>query len=243
MKITESATSTFWKGEQGIRASVQDGASLYKVSLYVKGSQVRDYSCSCVNGNSCRGMCAHAKLVWEQWKKEQEQHSGRPVSTGHRPQSLPFGFNESDERCIALKQTLRAEIIRLIEQEGVTHFISGMALGVDMYAAEIVLGLKSSYEGITLESAIPCESQAEKWTEKQRDRYFEIASKCDKETLIQHHYTSDCMHKRNRYMVDQADFIIAVWDGRPSGTGKTVQYAQRQGKLVTIINPRTMLVE
>ena len=85
--------------------------------------------------------------------------------TGHRPQSLPFGFNESDERCIALKQTLRAEIIRLIEQEGVTHFISGMALGVDMYAAEIVLGLKSSYEGITLESAIPCESQAEKWTE------------------------------------------------------------------------------
>lgn len=104
--------------------------------------------------------------------------------TGHRPQSLPFGFNESDERCIALKQTLRAEIIRLIEQEGVTHFISGMALGVDMYAAEIVLGLKSSYEGITLESAIPCESQAEKWTEKQRDRYFEIASKCDKETLV-----------------------------------------------------------
>lgn len=128
-------------------------------------------------------------------------------------------------------------------RKALPHFISGMALGVDMYAAEIVLGLKSSYEGITLESAIPCESQAEKWTEKQRDRYFEIASKCDKETLIQHHYTSDCMHKRNRYMVDQADFIIAVWDGRPSGTGKTVQYAQRQGKLVTIINPRTMLVE
>lgn len=94
---------------------------------------------------------------------------------------------------------------------------------IDMYAAEIVLGLKSRYKGIILEIAIPCESQAEKWTEEQRDRYFDIASKCDKETLIQHHYTADCMHKRNRYMVDQADFIIAVWDGRPSGTGKTVQ--------------------
>ena len=82
-----------------------------------------------------------------------------------------------------------------------------------------------------------------KWTEEQRDRYFDIASKCDKETLIQHHYTADCMHKRNRYMVDQADFIIAVWDGRPSGTGKTVQYAQRQGKPVTIINPKTMLID
>ena len=70
--------------------------------------------------------------------------------TGHRPQSLPFGFNETDERCITLKQTLRSEIIRLIEHEGVTHFISGMALGIDMYAAEIVLGLKSRYKGIIL---------------------------------------------------------------------------------------------
>ena len=73
--------------------------------------------------------------------------------TGHRPQSLPFGFNEADERCIALKKVLRNEIINLIENKGVTHFITGMAIGVDMYAAEIVLGLKASYPGITLESA------------------------------------------------------------------------------------------
>ena len=163
--------------------------------------------------------------------------------TGHRPQSLPFGFNEADERCIALKKKLRIEIIKQIEENGVTHFITGMAIGVDMYAAEIVLGLKSSYEGIVLESAIPCETQAAKWTEEQRDHYYEIASKCDKETMIQRPYTADCMHKRNRYMVDQADHIIAVWDGRPSGTGKTVQYAQRQGKPVTVINPKTLSVE
>lgn len=104
--------------------------------------------------------------------------------TGHRPQSLPFGFNEADERCIALKQKLRDEIIRQIEENGVTHFITGMAIGVDMFAAEIVLGLKSAYNGITLECAFPCETQAEKWSEALRDRYFDIASKCDKETLL-----------------------------------------------------------
>ncbi len=58
-------------------------------------------------------------------------------------------------------------------------------------------------------------------TVQQRERYFDIASKCNKETLIQNHYTADCMQKRNRYMVDQAEYIIAVWDGRPSGTGNT----------------------
>ena len=45
------------------------------------------------------------------------------------------------------------------------------------------------------------------------------------------------MDKRNRYMVDQADVLIAVWDGSPSGTGKTVRYAHQQGKPVIIINP------
>ena len=91
--------------------------------------------------------------------------------TGHRPQKLPFGFNEADERCTALKKLLRTKIIEYIETEHVTHFISGMALGTDMYAAEIVLGLKAAYPGITLTCALPCESQAEKWPEPLRDRY------------------------------------------------------------------------
>ncbi len=147
------------------------------------------------------------------------------------------GFNEEDERCIDLKKNSQGANHHLIENEGVTHFISGMAIGVDMYAAEIVLGLKASYPGITLESAIPCESQAAKWSEALRDRYFDIASKCDKETLIQTHYSPDCMDKRNRYMVDHADVLIAVWDGSPSGTGKTVRYAHQQGKSVTVIDP------
>ncbi len=88
MKITESTTSTFWKGEQGVRASVQEGDTVYKVSLYVKSSQVQDYSCSCVNGKSKNGMCVHARFVWEQWKKEQERSSGRLVSTSQEIRTM-----------------------------------------------------------------------------------------------------------------------------------------------------------
>lgn len=162
--------------------------------------------------------------------------------TGHRPQNLRFGHHESDERCVVLKQLLREQIIKLIEEKGVTHFISGMAIGVDMYAAEIVLELESTYPEITLECAIPCETQAVKWPEKLRDRYFNIAARCDKETMLQHHYTTDCMQRRNRYMVNHADYILAVWDGRPSGTGNTVAYARSTGKQVIIIDPETNTV-
>lgn len=154
--------------------------------------------------------------------------------TGHRPQNLPFRFNESDKRCIALKKQLRKLIVQLIEQHNVTHFISGMAIGVDMYAAEIVLDLKAKYPHITLESAIPCETQATKWSEPLRDRYFKIAERCDKETMLQTQYTPDCMQKRNRYMVDQADVLLAVWDGTPSGTGSTVQYVRTPGQNYTL---------
>lgn len=149
-------------------------------------------------------------------------------------------MNENDERCVRLKKILKEEIINLIEEEDVTHFITGMALGVDLYAAEIVLDLKARYPNITLESAIPCETQAVKWSMAQRERYYDIAAQCDKETMLQSHYSPDCMDKRNRYMVDHADYILAVWNGCPSGTGNTVRYAHKKGKSIIVINPDSL---
>ena len=157
--------------------------------------------------------------------------------TGHRPQTIKYLWNESSPKSLVLKSKIKKSIIYLIKEKGVTHFISGMAIGVDMIAAEIVLDLKKKYPNITLECAIPCETQANQWTEKYRDRYFSIIEMSDKETLLQTHYTADCMHKRNRYMVDHSDYVIAVWDGSPSGTGKTVMYAKERNKEILQIKP------
>ena len=161
--------------------------------------------------------------------------------TGHRPKGL--GYPESDERCTALKEKLRALIVKLIEEEGVTHFISGMAQGVDMYAAEIVLELKKQHPQITLECAIPYERQAAYWSEPLRNRYFSIAEQCDQETMLQRQYTPDCLRKRNQYMVDHAEIVLAVWNGSPSGTGQTVWYARETGKPVWILRPDTLEVQ
>ena len=160
--------------------------------------------------------------------------------TGHRPQSLPFRLNEKDERCVALSAKLKSEIERFYEDKNITHFISGMALGIDQICAELVLELKEQHLNITLECAIPCEEQAVNWTEPQRDRYFGIIECCDKETMLQHHYDEDCMMKRNCYMVDASQVILAVWNGKPSGTANTVKYAQEQGKTVIVIDPQTL---
>lgn len=134
--------------------------------------------------------------------------------------------------CKNLKMQIKNTITELIEKENATHFISGMALGVDMICAEIVLELKKTYPQITLECAIPCETQAAKWTEKYRDRYFNTIIASDKETLLQTHYTADCMMKRNKYMVDKSDIVVAVWNGSKGGTANTVNYAKQSGKTI-----------
>lgn len=163
--------------------------------------------------------------------------------TGHRPQSLPYGYNEQDPQCIKLRMVIWNLMNKLIKENLVTHFISGMALGIDQMCAEMVIALRDKHPEVTLECAIPCEEQAVKWTEPQRDRYFWIAERCDKETLVQHHYDKGCMQKRNRYMVDSSEIVIAVWNGNPSGTGNTVRYAQEKGKTILVINPETLSIQ
>lgn len=157
--------------------------------------------------------------------------------TGLRPRKLPFGSDENDERCIRLKNTLCAKIRELIENEGVTRFISGLALGVDTYAAEAVLFLKEEYPGIRLEAAIPCADQTAFWSYADKKRYCRIAERCDVSTVLQKKYTDGCMQKRNRYMVDNSDIVIAVWDGTPGGTENTVRYAEKLGRKILSFAP------
>lgn len=161
--------------------------------------------------------------------------------TGRRPQKL--GYGEIGTQCDELKGRLEELIKNLIEKEIVTHFISGVALGVDTYTANIVLNLKAHYPDITLKCANPCETQAVKWNERDRDIYYDLLAKGDKETLLQQNYTSDCMQKRNEYMVDNSDYFIAVWNGKPSGTGNTVKYAKKKNKIVLLVNPQALEVE
>lgn len=160
--------------------------------------------------------------------------------TGHRPKSLPFGYNEEEASCKELKELLSENIERQITENGVAHFISGMAMGVDIFAAEAVLKLRKKYPQIKLECAIPCETQANKWSEGWRNRYFDIIHRSDVAKTLQTHYTPDCMMKRNKYMVDNSDVVIAVWNGLKSGTGNTVNYAVKSGKKVIIIDPNKL---
>ncbi len=157
--------------------------------------------------------------------------------TGHRPARLPWGNDEQDDRCCRLKVWLE-EQIEAVCNRGITHFISGMAQGVDLYCCEVVLRVKARRPSILLEAAIPYPGQADHWGVSQRERYRRLLAQCDLETVVQNSHTPDCMMRRNRYMVDRASTLIAVYDGNPSGgTMRTCLYAYRQGLEVVEVSP------
>lgn len=82
--------------------------------------------------------------------------------TGHRPQSLPWRFNEIDQSCLRLKEVLTQQIANLAGK-GITDFLSGMVLGVDTWAAQSVLLLREKNPELKLHCILPCKTQANKW--------------------------------------------------------------------------------
>ncbi|WP_191378810.1 SLOG family protein [uncultured Flavonifractor sp.] len=153
--------------------------------------------------------------------------------TGHRPEKLPWRGDESDPRCLALKERLAAAVEDAYDK-GMRHFMCGMARGADFYFCDAVLELRERRSGVTLEAVIPCEEQAARWSERERERWFSLVERCDGETMLQHHYDKGCMLRRNRYLVDHSSMLIAVYDGMLGGTMYTLSYAMKRG-LETVI--------
>ena len=153
--------------------------------------------------------------------------------TGHRPEKLPWRGDESDPRCLALKERLAAAVEAAYDK-GMRHFLCGMARGADFYFCDAVLELRERRSGVTLEAVIPCEEQAARWSERGRERWFSLVERCDGETMLQHHYDKGCMLRRNRYLVDHSSMLIAVYDGMLGGTMYTLSYAMKRG-LETVI--------
>ena len=106
-----------------------------------------------------------------------------------------------------------------------------------MYAAEAVLDLKKQYPEIMLEMVSPFDTQAAKWAPEYRQRHDALFDKADIVTATGHQYTKSCMFARNRYLVDNADMLLAAYDGQPGGTEMTIRYAKQMGIQVCCISP------
>ena len=144
--------------------------------------------------------------------------------TGHR------NLKKYDMR--EIKKVLEESIEELIKI-GVVNFEAGGALGFDTLAALTVLRMREKYPHIKLILVLPCKDQTYNWKESDIKTYEYIKSQADDCIYTSEHYWDGCMLKRNRYMIDHAEYVIAAWDGRKfGGTYSTVNYARRLNRKI-----------
>ena len=152
---------------------------------------------------------------------ENEKRMHRACFTGHRPEKLTR--TEKD-----IVRDLEKEIRQAIA-DGLSVFITGMARGVDIWAAQIVLRLRNSGYDIKLICACPYDGFEFGWSKDWQKQYKEILAAADFVKYVCEGYSRSCFQIRNEWMVNHAARVIAVFNGEKSGTKNTIDYAAKVG--------------
>ena len=140
--------------------------------------------------------------------------------TGHR--SL------SNEKKLKVAVRLR-EIIAVQIKAGVVFYGAGGARGFDALAALTVLDMKKEYPQLRLILVLPCEDQTRGWRSEDIAVYEDIKRRSDKVVYVSREYTPDCMHRRNRHLVNHSGTCICYLTRSTGGTAYTVDYARKKG--------------
>ena len=143
--------------------------------------------------------------------------------TGHR--TIPPAVRE--ELTAILDRRLQA-----LYDVGFVEFRAGGAIGFDTLAAERVLALRERHPDCRLVLMLPCRDQSKYWNKAQQAHYDALLEKADRVIYVREHYTPDCMHARNRALVDGSDLCIAYLTENRGGTLYTCSYALKQGVLL-----------
>lgn len=163
---------------------------------------------------------------------ESELRKHRCCFTGHRPEKL--------ERSEAEITALLESAIRAAVDDGFVTFLSGMARGVDIWAAEIVLRLRDEGEPVRLICASPFAGFEANWPRDWQERYHSILKSADLVKFICPSYSRSCFRQRNEWMVEHAARVIAVFNGARGGTKSTIDYAAARG--VPVVEGPTITV-
>jgi uncharacterized phage-like protein YoqJ len=143
------------------------------------------------------------------------------AGTGHRPDKLG-GY--SDDVTNALVHTA-CDALERLQPETV---ISGCALGWDQALIAAALHL-----GIPIMAAVPFTGFDAKWPSQSRARLADLLSRCATvRTVCEPGYAAWKLQKRNEWMVDHCDIVLACWNGTAGGTANCVGYAKGLGRPV-----------
>lgn len=136
--------------------------------------------------------------------------------TGHRPDKLG-GWDPLHPVVESVKKSIRD----FLAVRWPRYVISGMALGVDQWAAQTCVDL-----GIPFIAALPCEGMEVTWPLPSQERFRVLLAKARQQVIVSPGpYKPWKMQRRNEWMVDNCELLAAVHDGSSGGTYNCIEYA------------------
>jgi uncharacterized phage-like protein YoqJ len=148
------------------------------------------------------------------------------AETGHGPRSL--GGYEEEIRIRVLD--LAIACLKKFQPSGV---IRGMALGWDQAIAEAAFILKIPYA-----AAIPFDGYGTVRPEESQDRYHSLLDKAYQVVVVNEslpvgiEISPEQKKARGKWMVENSDMLLALWNEKPGGVADCVKYAKKKGKPV-----------
>lgn len=164
-----------------------------------------------------------------------EENLKKCCFSGYRPSKFPFQLKESDPDFLVMLRNFTTTILALIDDEcGV--FYTGMAMGFDIIAAETVLKFKEKHPYIKLIAVVPFEEQEISYSSEWKLRYDAVINACDEVNVLSKEYHNGCYQNRNKFMVDNSDYVVTWYDGKQGGTRNTLLYAQKKNRYIVNVN-------
>lgn len=149
-------------------------------------------------------------------------------------------FKEATVNAVKL---LLYKFIDVAAECGYTNFISGLAMGTDLWAAEYILHKKATNNSLKLIGAMPYLRHAELFPSSYRELLRKTELGADRLICVNSNPDiifsrkgkgSELYRERNYFMVDNASAVIAFFNSGESfsGTAQTLNYARRQDKKI-----------
>lgn len=136
------------------------------------------------------------------------------TATGHRPDKLG-GYG--DRRAFRNLMWLAESAVERLQPDKV---ISGMAQGWDTAVAAAAL-----LKGIPLVAAIPFKNQESRWPAEGKERYHLMLKMASEIRIISvGAYSPHKMQLRNEWMIDESDYLLALFNGSQGGTRNCLLY-------------------
>lgn len=143
------------------------------------------------------------------------------AGTGHRPDKLGGYGEEATGRLVTLARGW-------LRENNPERVITGMALGWDQ-----ALGWAAHDEGIPFLAAIPFTGQEKAWPALSQQWHNDLLNLAQEVVIVSDGgYAAWKMQIRNKWMVDNSDAVLALWNGSDGGTANCVRYAQQAGKRI-----------